>query len=64
MPEARNEMAMGMKRTVLNTVAQRTCSDRTAKTRPRMVTTVGATTTQITLFFTARSVEVSVKIWW
>ncbi|MFC7728028.1 hypothetical protein [Actinomadura keratinilytica] len=42
-----------MNTTILNTVAQRTRSVSTANSRPTMVTSVGATTTQIAVLRTA-----------
>lgn len=61
MPEASIEMAIGMKTTSLNAVPQRTRSVSTAKTRPRAVATVGASTTQIRLLASAVRMESSVK---
>ena len=52
-----------MNSTSLNAVAQRTRSESTAKISPRIVMTVGATTTQMRLFLTARKVEWSVNTW-
>src|SRR3569833_1511025 len=52
-PEARNETAIGMNTTILNAVDQRIRSVNTANIRPRIVPTVGATTTQIAVFRTA-----------
>ncbi len=53
MPAASIEIAIGMKTTSLKAVPQRTRSVSTAKIRPSAVDTVGATTTQMTLFFSA-----------
>ncbi len=43
-------MAMGMKTATLKAVAKLTRSVSTANTRPRAVTSIGATSTQMTLF--------------
>ena len=50
MPAASIEIAIGMKTISLNAVPQRTRSVSTAKISPSAVATVGATTTQMTLF--------------
>ncbi len=60
-PAASIEIAIGMKTTSLNAVPQRTRSVSTAKTRPSAVETVGANTTQTTLFFRAVRMPSSVK---
>src|SRR6266511_4033599 len=56
-PADRNEIAIGMNSMVLNAVDSLIRSVSTAKTRPRMVTTVGVTTTQTTLLVIARRVS-------
>src|SRR5947208_9393845 len=61
-PAARNDTAMGMKITTLKAAEKRMRSVRTAKTSPTAVTTVGATTTQMTLFLMAVRVEEFVNI--
>lgn len=60
-PAASIEIAIGMKTTSLNAVPQRTRSVRTAKTRPSAVATVGANTTQMTLFLRAVRMPSSVN---
>ncbi|CAM5622069.1 hypothetical protein GCM10010244_53190 [Streptomyces coeruleorubidus] len=53
MPAARKETAIGMKRSSLKAVAQRTFSTRTARISPRPVSRAGATTTQMAVLRTA-----------
>ncbi|MCP9964561.1 hypothetical protein LUX57_04805 [Actinomadura madurae] len=60
-PEARNEIAIGMNTTSLNTVAHRIRSVSTANSRPMTVTTVGATTTQIAVLRTATRLSCPLK---
>ncbi len=47
MPAARNDTAMGRNSSTLKAAAQRIFSTSTARTSPRPVSRVGATTTQI-----------------
>jgi hypothetical protein len=61
-PADRNDTAIGMNRIVLNAVASRIRSVSTAKMSPSTVTTVGATTTQMTLFVMARRVSGEVNM--
>ena len=63
-PADRKDTAIGMKTTTLNAVLQLMRSDRTAKTRPMAVTTVGAMTTQINVFLIAVSVAFDANIVW
>ena len=60
-PAARNEIAIGMKITVLNAVAHRIRSDSTANTNPKKVTTTGATATHTALLRMATSVRCDVN---
>ncbi len=64
MPAASMEMAIGMKTTSLNAVAQRMRSVSTAKISPRPVATAGATTIQIRVLLSALRVASLVKRSW
>lgn len=60
-PDATSEIASGMNITSRNAVAHRIRSVSTASTSPIVVTSVGATRTQITLLRRAMSVRSSVN---
>jgi|GEM_PF-5533851 len=61
-PAASIEIAIGMKTMSLNAVPHRTLSASTAKMRPRIVHTAGATITQMTLLRMAVNVDSFVNI--
>lgn len=62
MPAARKDTAIGMKSSNLKAVAQRTFSTRTARIRPRPVSSAGAKTTQMAVLRTALRVAGSRNI--